>query len=218
MTTCELIPQAVQQFLGGVATTTTSTTGEENLAIVPDIHSFSFAGSSDVQSCSNNNNSNKRSRVTSECLSIEGELELLSQQESQQLSGLSFPEPKRHCSVYSISSSPNQFQIIGSPDSIEEFDLEVKENYNFTEDADIFTCGGNSPIRSSTSITDFTSTTSQAAAGCNQEFGPQSFISVNPFESNMHRQSQTALSHPLAQHGDKYELVITEQPEEVRML
>ena len=201
MTTCELIPQAVQQF-GGIVTRA------ENLAIVPDIHSYSFVGNStDLQPC-------KRNRASaSDCLSsIEDELDL---------GDFTFPEPepKRQCRDYSVTPSPNQFQNISSPDSIEEFALEVKGDYKFTGNKDvtgIFTFGGNSPASSSSSLTDFTQTNTQASAGgCQQDFNLQ-FPSANLF--NMHRPSQTALSHPLAQqHADKYELIITEQPEEVRI-
>lgn len=184
------------------------------MAIVPDIQSYSIIGSDLHHPCS------KRTRASaSDCLSIEDELELLSQE--SQFSDFSFPGPKRHCSDYSISSSPNQFQNIGSPDSIEEFALEVKEDYIFTESKDIteiFTCGGNSPVTSSSS-TDFASASSnQASAGYQQQrqdFDIQTLVPANVLDS-MHRPSQTVLSHPLAQqHADKYELVITEQPEEV---
>ena len=195
MTTCELIPQAVQ--FGGRATT------EDTLAIVPDIHSSLFGGS-DLQSC-------KRNRTSaSDCLSIEGELNLL---EPSQLSDFSFPEPKRHCSDYRISASPGHFQSIGSPDSIEEFALEVKTDYSFTESKDVFTCGGNSPVNSSTSVSEFPPANTQASTSCQQQdFDLQSFV------YNMHRPTPAALTHPLAQHADKYELVITEQPEEVGII
>lgn len=172
--------------IGGVAS--------EKLAIVPDIQNYSLVG--DFQG-------SKRYRSNdSDCLSIgEEELELLSQD---------FPETKRHCG-YSISPSPNQFQLV---ENTEVFITEVKDSYNFgaNKDASIFTCGGNSPSSTSSSPASTTNfnPAGSLAADCQPIIDFQEL--VPNFFSDMQQPSQTVISS----HVDKYELIITEQPEEVR--
>lgn len=163
---------------------------EEKLAIVPDIiQSFNFV--SDLRGC-------KRYSSDSDCLSFENFEELLNG--DQQQLDFSF---KRHCD-YSISPSPDQFQS------------EVKDSYDFGvgKDSKIFTCGENSPV-SSSPVTDFTTTSTQNSASCQQTFDLQAFASVD-FFPNMQRQSHSVLSHQVTPAPvENYELVITEQPEEV---
>lgn len=148
------------QHIGGIT---------EKLAIVPDIYS-SLAS----DSC-------KRVRSEdSDCLSIgEEDLELLGQ----------FQETKHPCG-YSLSPSPDQFQLV---ENSLVFTAEVKDSYNFggSEDAFFSTCGGNSPV-----------STSSCSPGA--DFGTQ----VIDF-------GQEPVLFPVMQHTDKYKLVITEQPEEV---
>lgn len=186
MSLCELKTQALQQ-IGGISR-------EESLAIVPDIQNYSLELG--------------LQRGYKRCSSVEEELELLSQEQQQLDSSFSVIYPKRHCS--SLSPSPDQFQISGK----DIYTLEVKPNYHFGgTDSDIFTCGGNSPISSSSSCSaDFTPTNTQTSAECQALFNLQGFVPVNSVLPNMQR---TVLSHPVVQHTEKYELVITEQPEEV---
>lgn len=202
MSLCEVRPQALQQ-IGGIAS-------EE--AIVPDIQGcYSFGA--DLQGCK------RYSCSDSDCLSIgEEELELLSGGH-QQFNSFSFPEPKRHCG-YNIS--PEQFQLVENISSVTvgkgTFTLEVKDTYNFgVNKDDIFNCGGNSPVcSSSSSVADFTPTSTQTSADCQQVFDLQTFVPADLFP-NMQHKSQTVLSHPVTQHSEKYDLVITEQPEEVSL-
>lgn len=158
----------------------------EKFAIVPDIYSLV----SDY-SC-------KRGRSDSrDCLGIGEELELLGQ----------FQDTKRPCG-YSISPPSDQFQLV---ENSQVFTAKVKENYNFggSEDAKFFTCGGNSPVSTSSSSpgADFTPT-GQVSEDC-QLIDFQGLVLF----PEMQPQSQAVLSA----HADKYKLVITEQPEEVCM-
>lgn len=127
------------------------------------------------------------------CLSFgEDDLDLLGQ------------ETKRHCG-YTISPPPEH--LVES----EVFTAEVKGVYDFgsSEGANIFTCGGNSPVSTASvsSCTDFpqTGTQTSAVASC------QPVIDFSQLDLFPGMQSQPVLST----HSDKYELVITEQPEEV---
>lgn len=189
MSLCQLRPQPLQHRIGGIAS--------EKLAIVPDIQSYSFVR--DLQGC-------KRSRSnTSDCLSfVEEELDLLD----------SFQDTKHHCG-YDISPSPEHFHLVEST-NIEVFtpDLEVKQSYNFgaaSTDISIFTCGGNSPLSTSSSpgINFTTATAAQTTAGCQQIVDFQDF-----FPDMQQRQPQVVMSLP-GTHSEEYEMVITEQPEEV---
>ena len=162
----------------------------EKLAIVPDIQQNYSLG--------------KRARSNnSDCLSFgEDDLDLLGQE--QLLLG---QDNKHHCG-YSISPSPEQqFHLVES----EVFTAEVKDIYNFgaSEGSNIFTCGGNSPVSTASASprADFVPTGIQtsAVAGC------QPIIDFSQLDLIPGMISQAGVST----HTDKYELVITEQPEEV---
>lgn len=187
MSLCQLKPQALHH-IGGVVS--------EKLAIVPDIQNFGLVGDFQGSKRYRSNNSN--------CLSIgEEELELLEQD---------FQETKRHCARgYSISPSPDQFQLV---ENTEVFITEVKESYNFgaSKDSSIFTFGGDSPASTSSSPagSDFNPTGRQSSANCQPIINFQEL--VPDFFAEMQQPHPTVLST----HADKYELVITEQPEEVR--
>lgn len=205
MSVCQLRPLSLQEHIEGITS--------DKFAIVPDIQSYSFG--SDLQG-------SKRYSSDSDISFCEEELDLLGQ-EQQQISSYSFPEPKRHCSGYSISPSPEQFQLVENTTTSalcsEVFSPQVKETYDFgaSKDTGIFTCGGNSPVSSasSPSATNFAATSTQASGVCQQIVDFQPLVLPIEFLPGMQRQSQAVLSQ-LPQHTEKYELVITEQPEEVR--
>ena len=208
MSLCQVKPQGLQQ-IGGF----------ENLAIVPDI--VSLVG--ELQGC-------KRYRTSSD-LSFEEELELLSgepqqQQQQQQFDSFSYPDSKRPCG-YNLSPSPvEQFQLVEScsitPPPPDTFTKEVKDSYNFgggckdSSSISIFTCGENSPVTSSpvAAATDFSSCTS----GTTQAPRDYRVLQLQDFagasQPVMQCQPQAVM---IAHHqpSDSYEIVITEQPEEV---
>ena len=204
MSVCQLRPLPLQEHIEGLS--------RDKFAIVPDIQSYSFG--SDLQG-------SKRYRSDSDTSFGEEELDLLGQ---EQLDSYSFQEPKRHCSGYSISSSPDQFRLVENTTTSalcsEVFSPQVNKTYNFGagKDSSIFTCGGNSPVSSassSPSATNFAATRTQASGACQQIVDFQSLVPIE-FPLDMQRQSQAVLSQLSQQHTEKYELVITEQPEEVR--
>lgn len=204
MSVCQL---TLQEHIEGISST-------DKFAIVPDIQIYSFG--SDLQG-------SKRYRSDSDISFGEEDLDLLGQDQQLQLNSYSFQEPKRHCSGYSISCpSPDQFQLVENTTSTalcsEVFSPQVQETYDFgaSKDTNIFTCGGNSPVSSasSPSAANFAATRTQAPAACQQVVDFQSLVPIE-FLPDMQRQPQTVLSQ-LSQHTEKYELVITEQPEEVR--
>ena len=177
----------------------------EKLAIVPDIQTYSI-GADYLVGCK---------RFSSD--SLEEGLDLL---EFEQ-----FQETKRHCGSYGISPSPNQFQNSCSNSSstaTEIFAPDVKESYNFgIEEADIFTattqCGGNSPASNSSSpgisFTPVTSGVHSSAADSQQQHQQHQLLDFPNFFPGMQQQSQVVLNP--APRTEKYELIITEQPEEV---
>ena len=191
MSLCQLRPPALQQHIGG--------TPSEKLAIVPDIQGYSLEG--DTRGCKRYRNND------SDCLSFgEEELDLLG----------SLQDTKRHCG-YDLTPSPDPVQLVENiRTEVFTADLEVKGTYDFGAgaEASIFTCGGNSPSSVSSSPgVDFAAPSSgggaQTSAGCQQILDFQDF-----FPDMQRQQQQVVLSLP-STHADKYELVITEQPEEV---
>ena len=188
MSLCDLEPEILQQQIGGLPT-------EECLATVPDIQaSYSFGGSLQ-QGC-------KRYRSSSDCLSGEEDLALLGQ-DQQKFESLAFPELKRHCNYDLTTTSPDQIQFG------KVFIEEVSSSYCFgsNEEIDVLTCGGDSPVN----ITALNfSSSSRGSTDCQQI--QAAFVPIN-FLSNM-QQPPTVISQ-VAQPTEKFEVVITEQPEEV---
>jgi len=160
---------------------------EESLAIVPDLHPCSTLG---------------HKRFSSDSPTIGEELELLK----------GFPEPKRHCNY----TSPAEccLELVENPPAPDAGVFTLEVTYEFGKEADLFTCGGNSPVGSSPSVPDFT--LSQApSANCGQGFNLQPTPFPAEFLESMHRPAAQAVLHPVAPCMEKYELIITEQPEEV---
>lgn len=167
---------------------------EEHLAIVPDIQSF-LGGVSDLQGYPSTSDSPS---------SEEEDIDLL----DDPFNSFTSSAPKRRCVTYtSPTSTPEYFTDTGAADK--SFSL---ENYNFEADG-IFVFGGNQPANSGGNLT---------ATNCNQTpakegFDLQGFASVDFFPPRMQQQS-AILTGQVAHTVEKYELVITEQPEEVSVV
>jgi hypothetical protein len=160
--------------------------GVTSEAIVPDIQTLeSYSFVSGYQGCK---------RVLSndsDCLII-GEEELGQLDQDQ----LQFQEAKRFCGGYTgTSPSPDHFQVGGSTAELKNIEF--------------FNCGGNSPVSSASTSpgTDFTPSGTQTL----DKYFPEEL----PLFPVPEMQSQPQPQPMMNAHADKYELVISEQPEEV---